>query len=83
MRASSGDERSFALDADLASVTLGLTELSAATLRHIAAHPGCRNVEIADEIGVGHESQMSRLLRRLCDEGLVESRREGAAMRGA
>jgi AcrR family transcriptional regulator len=76
MRASSG-EGSSAREADLATTTLGLTELSAAALRHIAAHPGCRNVEIADEIGVAHESQMSRLLRRLSDEGLVKSRRDG------
>jgi DNA-binding transcriptional ArsR family regulator len=66
-----------ARDTELAATTLGLTVLSAATLRHIAAHPGCRNVEIADEIGVAHESQMSRLLRRLAGEGLVQSRREG------
>jgi AcrR family transcriptional regulator/DNA-binding transcriptional ArsR family regulator len=76
-RASTGDEGAPGLDAELTTTTLGLTELSAATLRHIAAHPGCRNVEIADEIGVVHESQMSRLLRRLADEGLIQSRREG------
>jgi AcrR family transcriptional regulator len=72
-----GDEGAAELDDALASVTLGLTELSAATLRHIAAHPGCRNVEIADELGVAHESQMSRLLHRLAADGLVQSRREG------
>jgi AcrR family transcriptional regulator len=66
-----------ALDAELADTLLRLTELSAATLRHIAAHPGCGNVEIAEAVGVVHESQMSRLLRRLADDGLAESRREG------
>jgi AcrR family transcriptional regulator len=66
-----------ALDAALADTLLRLTELSAATLRHIAAHPGCGNVEIAEVVGVVHESQMSRLLRRLADDGLAESRREG------
>jgi DNA-binding MarR family transcriptional regulator len=66
-----------ALAADITATALGLTQLSAAALRHIAAHSGCRNVEIAEEIGVAHESQMSRLLRRLADEGLVESRRDG------
>jgi AcrR family transcriptional regulator len=71
------DDNAPALDADLAVVTMGLTELSAATLRHIAAHPGCRNIEIAEVIGVAHESQMSRLLHRLAGEGLVQSRREG------
>ncbi|HEX5924494.1 MAG TPA: TetR family transcriptional regulator [Baekduia sp.] len=77
MRACDDDDAAPAHDAELAATTLGLTVLSAATLRHIAAHPGCRNVEIADELGVAHESQMSRLLRRLAGEGLVQSRREG------
>ncbi|HET6448886.1 MAG TPA: TetR family transcriptional regulator [Conexibacter sp.] len=71
------DDTAPALDAELTATALGLTQLSAATLRHIAAHPGCRNVEIADEIGVAHESQISRLLRRLAGEGLVQSRRAG------
>jgi AcrR family transcriptional regulator/DNA-binding MarR family transcriptional regulator len=62
---------------ELADTMLRLTELSAVTLRHIAEHPGCRNVEIAEAVGVAHESQISRLLRRLADEGLAESRREG------
>jgi DNA-binding MarR family transcriptional regulator len=77
MRADDDDDDAPALDADITGTALGLTQLSAAALRHIAAHPGCRNVEIADEIGVAHESQMSRLLRRLAGEGLVQSRREG------
>lgn len=77
VRAGAADDDAPALDADVAAVTMGLTELSAATLRHIAAHPGCRNVEIAEVIGVVHDSQMSRLLRRLAEEGLVQSRREG------
>jgi AcrR family transcriptional regulator len=66
-----------ALPPELAEAMLRLTALSAATLAHIAGHPGCGNVEIADAVGVAHESQMSRLLRRLADDGLAESRREG------
>jgi DNA-binding MarR family transcriptional regulator len=66
-----------ALDAELVEAMARLTELSAAALRHIAAHPGCGNVDVANAIGVAHESQMSRLLRRLADDGLAESRREG------
>jgi AcrR family transcriptional regulator len=77
MRAGAAADGAPARDAELAATAMGLTVLAAATLRHIAAHPGCRNVEIADEIGVAHESQMSRLLRRLAGEGLVQSRREG------
>jgi AcrR family transcriptional regulator/DNA-binding transcriptional ArsR family regulator len=66
-----------AADDAIAQAALRLTELAAATLLHIAEHPGCGNVEIADALGVAHESQMSRLLRRLADGGLAESRREG------
>ena len=66
-----------AADAEISAMALRLTELSAAALRYIATHPGCGNVDIADAIGVAHESQMSRLLRRLADDGLTESHREG------
>jgi AcrR family transcriptional regulator len=62
---------------ELSDTMLHLTELSAATLLHIAAHPGCRNVEIAEAVGVAHESQISRLLRRLAEDGLVQTRRAG------
>jgi AcrR family transcriptional regulator len=72
-----GDAAPAALEAELAETMLRLTELSIATLRHIAAHPGSRNVAIAEAVGVVHESQMSRLLRRLAEDELVESRREG------
>jgi AcrR family transcriptional regulator len=65
------------VDAEVTATALRLTELAAAALRHIAAHPGCGNVDVADAVGVTHESQMSRLLRRLADDGLAESRREG------
>jgi AcrR family transcriptional regulator/DNA-binding MarR family transcriptional regulator len=66
-----------AADPEVAEAMLRLTELAAATLRHIAAHPGSGNTDIAAALEVAHESQMSRLLRRLADEGLVESRRDG------
>jgi AcrR family transcriptional regulator len=76
-RAAATADTAPAVDAELAQAALRLTELAADTLRHVAAHPGCGNVEIADAIGVAHESQMSRVLRRLADDGLAESRREG------
>lgn len=66
-----------AADEMVMQAALRLTELAAATLLHIAAHPGCGNAAIAAALGVAHESQMSRLLRRLADDGLAESRREG------
>jgi AcrR family transcriptional regulator/DNA-binding MarR family transcriptional regulator len=65
------------VDAQAVTTALSLTDLAAAALRQIATCPGSRNVEIAEAIGVTHQSQMSRLLRRLADEGLVESRRDG------
>jgi AcrR family transcriptional regulator len=71
------EEAAPALDGEIADALRRLTELAAAALRHIATHPGSGNVEIADAIGVAHESQMSRLLRRLADDGLTDSRREG------
>jgi AcrR family transcriptional regulator len=66
-----------AVDDGVAQAALRLTELSATALLHVAAHAGCGNVEIAKAVGIAHESQVSRLLRRLADAGLVESRREG------
>jgi len=66
-----------AVDPEVAEATLRLTELAAAALRYVDAHPGCGNVDVAAAVGVTHESQMSRLLRRLADAGLAESRREG------
>jgi AcrR family transcriptional regulator len=71
------DDHAGPVDAKVVETALRLTELSVATLRHIAACPGCGNGEIAVAVGVAHESQMSRMLRRLADEGLAESRREG------
>jgi AcrR family transcriptional regulator len=76
-RAGVATDTSPALDAELAETALRLTELAADTLRHIAAHPGCGNAEIAEAIAVGHESQMSRVLRRLAEGGLAKSQREG------
>jgi AcrR family transcriptional regulator len=66
-----------AADAEIAEAMLRLTELAATALRYVAAHPGCGNVDVAAAVGVAHESQMSRLLRRLADAGLAESGREG------
>jgi AcrR family transcriptional regulator/DNA-binding MarR family transcriptional regulator len=76
-RERAGADEAPAADAEVTEAMLRLTELAAATLRHIAADPGCGNTDIAAALEVAHESQMSRLLRRLADEGLAESRRDG------
>lgn len=43
-------------------------------LLHIASHPDASNREIAAAIGVGDEAQISRLLARMRDLGLVRNR---------
>ena len=43
-------------------------------LLHIAAHPGASNHQIALGAGVGGDAQISRLLARLRDMGLVVNR---------
>jgi AcrR family transcriptional regulator/DNA-binding MarR family transcriptional regulator len=49
----------------MADNALRLTRLTESTLLYLAGHRGARNVEIAAAIGVEHESQISRHLRRL------------------
>ena len=43
-------------------------------LLHIAAHPDASNREVAAGIGIGSEAQVSRLLVRMQDLGLVLNR---------
>jgi AcrR family transcriptional regulator len=57
--------------------TLRLTRLTEATLLYVAGHPGARNVEIAAAIGVEHDSQISRHLRRLEDAKAARRTRDG------
>lgn len=47
-----------------------------AALQHIAMHPGASNRAIADGIGVRDEGQVSRLLARVDNLGLVVNRVE-------
>ncbi len=54
-----------------------MTELTRVTLLHLEQHPGACNVDIARAIGVRHESQMSRHLRRLERAGVLHCRRHG------
>ncbi len=43
-------------------------------LLYIAAHPEASNREVADGIGIGDDAQISRLLARMKDLGLVHNR---------
>jgi DNA-binding IclR family transcriptional regulator len=52
-------------------------------LVHLAAHPGSSNREIADGVGISSHSQISTLLRRLCDMGMVSKRAGGAGQANA
>jgi DNA-binding MarR family transcriptional regulator len=56
---------------------LRLTRLTESTLLYLAGHPGARNVEIGAAIGVEHESQISRHLRRLEDAKAARRIRDG------
>jgi AcrR family transcriptional regulator len=52
-------------------------------LRFLADHPDSSNREVAEGIGVTHQSQISRLLSYLLGEELVVKRSEGAGKRNA
>ena len=52
-------------------------------LLFLAEHPDSSNRELAVGIGVAHESQISRLLAYLLQEGLVTKRSEGRGKRNA
>ncbi|HXP99880.1 MAG TPA: MarR family winged helix-turn-helix transcriptional regulator, partial [Solirubrobacteraceae bacterium] len=55
------------------------TYRTARVLATIAEEPGASNRHIADNSGVADEGQMSRLLGRLRDSGLIENRGQGQA----
>ncbi len=61
----------------LADNALRLTRLTESTLLYLAGHRGARNVEIAAAIGVEHESQISRHLRRLEHAKAARRTRDG------
>jgi hypothetical protein len=52
-------------------------------LLFLAEHPGASNREVAAGIGVAHQSQISKLLGDLVEEGLVVKRSRGAGQRNA
>jgi AcrR family transcriptional regulator len=56
---------------------LKLTRLTEATIIYLADHPGACNVVVAAGVGVEHDSQMSRHLRRLERAGAARASRDG------
>lgn len=46
----------------------------------IAAEPGLSNIELAERSGVADQGQMSKLLKRLCQLGLIENHLPGTDM---
>jgi AcrR family transcriptional regulator len=75
--AEAADEPATLEHQQVAAALLRLTELGIATLRHLGERPGGGNAEIAAAVGVTHESQISRHLRSLAAQGLVDGRRGG------
>lgn len=60
-------------------LSIRFTYRTARVLATIAEESGASNRMIADSAGIGDEGQMSRLLRRLRDAGLIENLGEGHA----
>lgn len=60
-------------------LSIRFTYRTARVLATIGADTGANNRQIADSSGIGDEGQMSRLLRRLQQAGLIENRGEGRA----
>lgn len=60
-------------DRRFAGVKVRLTHRTAAVLRAVAARPGASNKEIADYAGVSDQGQISKMLARLREAGLVEN----------
>jgi AcrR family transcriptional regulator len=56
---------------------LKLTRLTEATIIYLAEHPGACNAVVAAGVGVEHDSQMSRHLRRLERAGAARASRDG------
>lgn len=58
-------------------IPIRFTYRTARVLARIAAHPGASNRAIAERSGIVDEGQMSRLLRRLQQAGLIQNKGHG------
>ena len=65
----------------LAELDIRLTYRTIRVLGAIADAPGACNREVAARSGVGDQGQMSRLLNRIAEHGLVENRENGRSRR--
>jgi chromosome segregation and condensation protein ScpB len=63
----------------LRDLNMRLTYRTVRVLSAIAAHPGASNRQIADTAGVGDQGQISKLLSRLANLGLIENTGPGHA----
>jgi AcrR family transcriptional regulator/DNA-binding MarR family transcriptional regulator len=68
-----GDGLSRRLVASASSVDYRLTVRTQMALAAVAGRPGLNNSEVSEIIGLADHSQVSRMMRRLCDQGLVEN----------
>jgi AcrR family transcriptional regulator len=66
----------------LAELDMRMTYRSAMVLVAIADQPGASNVEIAAQVGVKDQGQISKLLARLARLGLAENKGAGCAVGG-
>jgi AcrR family transcriptional regulator len=60
-----------------------LTSRTLAVLRIVAAQPGLSNKEVSRQAGIADQGQISRLLARLCERGLLENTGGGQPMGAA
>jgi AcrR family transcriptional regulator/DNA-binding MarR family transcriptional regulator len=68
-----GDGLSRRLVASASPVDYRLTVRTQMALAAVAGRPGLNNREISEIIGLSDKSQVSRMMRRLSDQGLVEN----------
>jgi AcrR family transcriptional regulator/DNA-binding MarR family transcriptional regulator len=68
-----GDGLSRRLVASASPVDYRLTVRTQMALTAVAGRPGLNNSEVSEIIGLADHSQVSRMMKRLCDQGLVEN----------
>jgi AcrR family transcriptional regulator/DNA-binding MarR family transcriptional regulator len=68
-----GDGLSRRLVASASPVDYRLTVRTQMALAAVAGRPGLNNSEVSEIIGLADHSQVSRMMKRLCDQGLVEN----------
>jgi AcrR family transcriptional regulator/DNA-binding MarR family transcriptional regulator len=67
-----GDGLSRRLVASASPVDYRLTVRTQMALAAVAGRPGLSNREVSEIIGLADQGQISRMMKRLCDQGLIE-----------